>query len=513
MLRDSLRGNAARRGREEGRDGLPQARVRGEEREQADGRDVRRLRQPAPGRESRGPPRRSCAAPAASQAGTRRPSTAVYACDIVSRCADAVREGVFAEIDRRDPRHERQWIGLVDGNNDQIRTFKEQAAKRGMDMPLIIDFIHVLGYLWKTAWCFVPAGNIAAAEALVTDWGELILDGKSQEVAADIGHRAAADPPGPGSEHARNIRKTLAYLENKEPYLDYPTALANGWPISAGIIEGACRHLVGDRMGVTGARWSLAGAQSVLWMRAIHASGDTAALLGLPHPRQTPAQPPQQIPGPRRGPRTRRLNTSPGHQKEPKVASKLQLTLKETHPCGIAVPRRAAGRTTDPISITGPIGPAPGCSLRKSHTHVASRASRVERHPFGILICTWPVPALGLRPTATLSLRPVTATGLRPVPISARRPPSHLPPGGRRVATRRPPELVAGTRNSPGVFGCRVIVRRDWPWESPHERAVMASFPTVHAVQGGHEAVARRPEEARGGRREAAERGCACWPQ
>ena len=92
-------------------------------------------------------------------------------------------------------------------------------------------------------------------------------------------HRAAGrrGPPGPGSEHAKNIRKTLAYLQNKEPYLDYPTALAKGWPISTGIIEGACRHLVGDRMGVTGARWSLAGAQSVLWMRAIHASGDTEA--------------------------------------------------------------------------------------------------------------------------------------------------------------------------------------------------------------------------------------------
>jgi len=69
----------------------------------------------------------------------------------------------------------------------------------------------------------------------------------------------------------------LTYLENKEPYLDYPAALANRWPISTGIIEGACRHLVGDRMGVTGARWSLPGAQSVLWMRAVHASGDTGA--------------------------------------------------------------------------------------------------------------------------------------------------------------------------------------------------------------------------------------------
>lgn len=200
-----------------------------------------------------------------------------YACDITGTCADAIRKGVFAETGRRDPLHRRQWTGLADGSNDQIATFTSEASGRGMDMPLLIDFIHVLDYLWKAAWCFVPAGNIAAAEAQVTDWGEVILLGRSADVAAGIGQRAAADPPKPGSEHAKNIRKTVTYLQNKEPYLDYPAALAKGWPISAGIIEGACRHIVGDRMGVTGARWSLAGAQAVLWMRAIHASGDTEA--------------------------------------------------------------------------------------------------------------------------------------------------------------------------------------------------------------------------------------------
>jgi len=198
-------------------------------------------------------------------------------CDITASCSDVIGRGVFAEIDRRDPQHERQWIGLIDGNNDQIRAFTENAAERGMDMPLLIDFIHVLDYLWKASWCFVPAGDIAAAEAQVTSWGEEILLGRSADVAAGIARRAAADPPRPGSEHAKNIRKTTGYLENKAPYLDYPAALANGWPISTGIIEGACRHIVGDRMGVTGARWSLAGAQAVLWMRAIHASGDTSA--------------------------------------------------------------------------------------------------------------------------------------------------------------------------------------------------------------------------------------------
>jgi hypothetical protein len=59
--------------------------------------------------------------------------------------------------------------------------------------------------------------------------------------------------------------------------MDYPRALAEGWPIATGVIEGACRHLVQDRMGITGARWGLEGAQAILWLRAINASGDTSA--------------------------------------------------------------------------------------------------------------------------------------------------------------------------------------------------------------------------------------------
>ena len=145
-----------------------------------------------------------------------------YTSDIVSSCADVIA-GVFAEIDRRDPRHERQWLGLVDGNNHQIKTFLAEARKRGMDMPLLIDFIHVIGYLWKTAWCC--PGGIPAAESQVTGWGEAILLGKSRDVVTDIQRRAAANPPRPGSEHAKNIRKPSIYLQAKEPYLDYPAAL------------------------------------------------------------------------------------------------------------------------------------------------------------------------------------------------------------------------------------------------------------------------------------------------
>ena len=70
------------------------------------------------------------------------------------------------------------------------------------------------------------------------------------------------------------VEKTCTYLENKRAWLRYDIALARGWPIAAGIIEGSCRHLVKDRLDITGARWALAGAEAVLELRALIANGD-----------------------------------------------------------------------------------------------------------------------------------------------------------------------------------------------------------------------------------------------
>jgi hypothetical protein len=132
------------------------------------------------------------------------------------------------------------------------------------------------GLPYKAAWCF-HAPRDPAMEAWATAQGLDILHGRVSEVISRIRQLAGDHPPRPGSEHAKIIRTTLHYLDAKQPYLDYPRALANGWPIATGVIEGACRHLVQDRMGITGARWGLEGAQAMLWLRAIDASGDTAA--------------------------------------------------------------------------------------------------------------------------------------------------------------------------------------------------------------------------------------------
>jgi hypothetical protein len=86
------------------------------------------------------------------------------------------------------------------------------------------------------------------------------------------GIRAAAG--GLPAAKRKTMEKAARYLEAKAPYLDYPTALANGWPISTGVIEGACRYLVKDRMAITGARWGIQTAEAILQLRALHANGD-----------------------------------------------------------------------------------------------------------------------------------------------------------------------------------------------------------------------------------------------
>jgi hypothetical protein len=185
--------------------------------------------------------------------------------------AAGVIAAAFEEGARRDPGCQRTWIALADGNKDQIRQLQAQAAARGVTLPVICDFIHVLEYLWDAAWAFFPEASPGAGP-WVRDRAAAILDGHATEVAAAL--RADADAAGLGKTKHAAAAKTARYLEAKAPWLDYPAALANGWPITTGVIEGACRHLVKDRMDITGARWGTETAEAILKLRALHANGD-----------------------------------------------------------------------------------------------------------------------------------------------------------------------------------------------------------------------------------------------
>lgn len=189
---------------------------------------------------------------------------------VVDDAAEVVAK-VFDEAERRDPTHQRTWVALVDGNNHQIDRIRAEAEQRGVTVSVLVDFIHVLEYLWRAAWSFYGEGD-PDAEAWVKDKALAILHGQASTVAAAIRRKATCLRLKP-VERA-NADRCASYLLNKRDHLDYPTALREGWPIATGVIEGACRHLVKDRMDITGARWGLTGAEAILKLRALRTNGD-----------------------------------------------------------------------------------------------------------------------------------------------------------------------------------------------------------------------------------------------
>lgn len=190
----------------------------------------------------------------------------------VQRSAQAVIEDAFNEARRRDPEHRRRWIVLVDGQRDQIKRVQRAARKVGVEITIVLDIVHVLEYLWRAAYAFHQDGT-SEAEAWVEHQLVKLLSGRSAgEIAKSM--RLMAKSRDLDGTAARPVEKAAGYLVKHTRLLHYDRALADGLPIATGVIEGACRYLVQDRMGRTGARWSLTGAEAILRLRALRTSGD-----------------------------------------------------------------------------------------------------------------------------------------------------------------------------------------------------------------------------------------------
>lgn len=181
----------------------------------------------------------------------------------------------FEEARRRDPEKSKKWVALSDGNELQIGLLLVLVAGADAEVKLtiILDLIHVLEYLWRAARAFYKEGD-QRAEAWVGRRLLALLQGRSSLVAAGIRRSATLLKLSPQARLP--VDKCADYLLKYRDFLRYDEYLAAGYPIATGVIEGACRYLVKDRMELTGARWSLAGAESVLRLRALRASGDFA---------------------------------------------------------------------------------------------------------------------------------------------------------------------------------------------------------------------------------------------
>jgi len=189
----------------------------------------------------------------------------------IEKTPEEIIKELLQEARYRDPTDEKIWVALVDGNKSQIRILKRLAKKSGLDLTIIVDLIHVIEYLWDAARVFHPEPG-AEQENWVRHRLLEILRGKAGLMAG--GMRRSATLRGLSTKAREPVDACARYLSNYSPYLRYDCYLAKGLPTATGVIEGACRHLVKDRMAVTGARWSLDGAEAVLRLRALRSSRD-----------------------------------------------------------------------------------------------------------------------------------------------------------------------------------------------------------------------------------------------
>ena len=185
--------------------------------------------------------------------------------------AATVISQIFGEAQRRDPDHQRTWIAMVDGAKHQIDRIETEAEARQVEVHIVCDFVHVLEYIWSSAWSFFAEGD-PAAEEWVAEKALAVLRGQASTVAAAIRRKATC--LGLDARARENADNCADYLLAKRDYLDYSRALEQGWPIATGVIEGACRHLVKDRLDLTGSRWGLEGAEAILKLRALRSNGD-----------------------------------------------------------------------------------------------------------------------------------------------------------------------------------------------------------------------------------------------
>jgi hypothetical protein len=136
------------------------------------------------------------------------------------------------------------------------------------DCIAILDTLHVSGAVWRAAKVLHSARE--HQEAFAHDRLLRILHGEVRSVVA--GMRQMASKRNLTRSRRKEVESVCRYFENNAHRMHYDEYLRAGYPISTGVIEGACRHLVKDRMERSGMRWCQESAQDMLEVRAVHPS-------------------------------------------------------------------------------------------------------------------------------------------------------------------------------------------------------------------------------------------------
>jgi hypothetical protein len=168
------------------------------------------------------------------------------------------------EARRRDPDHPHPWVLLMDG---QPSLWDATAATLGETPRVeILDVLHATGYLWEAVHLFhAPSSDLAL------QWMKLLTLGLLRGMGTGVIRwlqQLAEQSELPAASRTR-LAQIHDYFDRHRDRIHDDRYLAAGYPIASGVIEGACRHGVKDRMERAGMHWTLSGAQALLNLRCV----------------------------------------------------------------------------------------------------------------------------------------------------------------------------------------------------------------------------------------------------
>jgi hypothetical protein len=168
---------------------------------------------------------------------------------------------------QRDGCHIRARVALTDG----AESLQQHMTATFPAYTLILDIIHASEYLWDTATALLGETSPSRTSWVAAKL-DLVLAGQARTVITQLTQEAARPTWTETQRMARE--RTIGYYERNLAYMRYDHYLAQGWPIGTGVVEGACGHLVKDRMEQAGMRRTVEGAQAILDLRAVRLNND-----------------------------------------------------------------------------------------------------------------------------------------------------------------------------------------------------------------------------------------------
>ena len=188
---------------------------------------------------------------------------------------------VFASLDGKDAGIQRlaEWVARREGSHirdrvtltDGAEPLQKHVLAKLFGFTLVLDIIHVDEHLWKAGTAIFGETDPKRAE-----WVEAqlldILSSRADNVIQRLEEKGGAVRK--NSQASKALQQVANYLQRNQPYMDYADYVQRGWPIGTGVVEGVCRHLVKDRMELSGMRWTVTGATSLLALRAVNENAD-----------------------------------------------------------------------------------------------------------------------------------------------------------------------------------------------------------------------------------------------